>query len=76
MATELPAFIIEEMTAIYQKLETVQYAVNHWDRPGAGRELDRVRWALGDLIATMTPWPEGDEVEGGAAFTTATERGQ
>lgn len=76
MATEIPAGIIEELTAIYQKLETVQYAVNYWDRPGAGRELDRVRWLLGDLIAAVSPAAVGDDIDGGSAFTSATERGQ
>lgn len=80
-----PATITNQLLATHQALELAQLAVNGWDRTGLGRELDRIRWALGDLIAQVLPitndhtlnretgvWELGDS----HPFTNATERGE
>lgn len=79
-----PALVAELLTAAYQSLDAAQAGANGWDRAGLGRELDRIRWALGDLIAQVQPltdahtlnretgvWELGDA----HPFTNATERG-
>lgn len=82
---EAPATVIEQLLAAYQTLETAQLGVNRCDWGGLGRELDRIRWGLGDLIAQVFPitnnhtlntetgvWESGEA----HAFTNATERGE
>lgn len=76
MSNVLPQAVIEELAAIYHKINTVQYAVNHWDRSGAGVILERIAWDLGDLIAEVSPSNDPADIDGAVAFTTATERGQ
>lgn len=82
---EAPATVTDELLAAYQLLETAQQGANRWDRGGLGRELDRIRWALGDLIAQVFPitndhtlntetgiWELGES----HPFANATERGE
>lgn len=80
---EAPAAVTNQLLAIHQSLELAQLAVNGWDRPGLGRELDRIRWALGDLIAQVFPITdnhrlnsETKEWEEVHPFANATERGE
>jgi hypothetical protein len=81
---EAPAMVTDELLAAYQLLETAQQGANRWDRAGLGRELDRIRWALGDLYAQIKPLHDGHalntetgvwELGDSHAFTNATERG-
>lgn len=79
-----PAAVVDALMAAHHALGTAQTGANGWDRAGLGRELDRIRWALGDLIAQVQPltdahtlnretgvWELGDA----HPFTNATERG-
>ena len=79
-----PAAVVDALMTAHHALGTAQTGANGWDRAGLGRELDRIRWALGDLIAQIQPLGVADTLDPEAglwergeshAFTNATERG-
>lgn len=82
---EAPVAVTDQLLAAYAALNYAQDGANRWDRAGLGRELDRIRWALGDLYAQIMPitndhtlntetgiWELGDS----HPFANATERGE
>ena len=80
-----PITVTDQLLAAYAALNYAQEGANRWDRGGLGRELDRIRWALGDLYAQIQPLHGGHTLntetgvwESGEAhaFTNATERGE
>ena len=81
---EAPVAVTDQLLAAYAALNYAQDGANRWDRGGLGRELDRIRWALGDLYAQIQPLHDGNilntetgvwELGDSHAFTNATERG-
>lgn len=49
-----PERCVTLLVQAYHILEDAQAHANAWDRAGLGRELDRVRWMLGDLAAQVS----------------------
>lgn len=79
---EAPATVTDQLLAAYAALNYAQDGANRWDRGGLGREIDRIRWALGDLYAQIRPLHSGHtlntetgEFEESNPFANATERG-
>ena len=80
-----PVTVTDQLLAAHAALTYAQNGANRWDRDGLGRELDRIRWALGDLYAQIQPLHDGHtlntdtgvwELGETHAFTNATERGE
>lgn len=72
-----PSRVRELIGQAYRLLEDAQAHADRWDRAGLGRDLDRVRWQVGDLAAKITPdTPDtGDEWDR-SPFGSAIDRGQ
>ena len=51
MAT--PDRVIPLLKKAYDALQDAQSHVNAWDRAVLGRDLDDIRWKLGDFIAAL-----------------------
>ena len=37
----------------YNRLSDAQSHANAFDRPGLGKDIDNIRWALGDLLTQL-----------------------